>query len=64
MESGRPALFSRLTKPDMEKRTQHFFDKFTATQGRPRTFQIVTILIVVLILVFLATGAIRLLFWH
>lgn len=48
----------------MEKRTQPFFDKFTATQGRPRTFQVVTILIVLLILVFFATGAIRLLFLH
>lgn len=48
----------------MEKRTQPFFDRFTATQGRPRTFRVVTIIIVLLILVFFATGAIRLLFFH
>lgn len=48
----------------MEKRTSPFFDRFTATQGRPRTFQVVTIIIVLLILVFFATGAIRLLFFQ
>ena len=48
----------------MEKRTHSFFDRFTATQGRPRTFQVVTIIIVLLILVLFTTGAIHLLFFH
>ena len=34
----------------MEKRTRPFFDRFTATQDRPLTFQITTIVLVSLIL--------------
>jgi hypothetical protein len=48
----------------MEKRTQTFLDRFTATRGRPRSFQVITIIIVLLILVFATTGIIRLLFYR
>jgi hypothetical protein len=47
----------------MEKRTQPFLDRFTATQGRPRIFQVITIIIVLLILISAASGFIRLLFF-
>jgi hypothetical protein len=45
----------------MEKRTESFLDRFTATRGRPRAFQFVTVLIVLLILFFALAGAVRLL---
>lgn len=40
----------------MEKRTQPFFDRFIATRDRPKTFQVVTIILVLLILLSAATG--------
>lgn len=45
----------------MEKRTQPFLDRFTATQDRPLTFQVITIILVLLFLAFGITGSIRLL---
>lgn len=62
--SGARRLYSRLTNPCMEKRTQPFLDRFTATQGRPRTFQVVTVIIVLFILTLAITGIVRLLFFH
>ena len=34
----------------MEKRTRPFFDRFTATQDRPLSFQVVTMVLVSIIL--------------
>ena len=42
----------------MEKRTQPFLDRFTATQNRPKTFQVFTIILFLLILISAATGII------
>jgi hypothetical protein len=42
----------------MEKRTQPFFDRFTATQDRPKTFQVFTIILFLLIVLSAATGII------
>lgn len=42
----------------MEKRTPPFLDRFTATQDRPKTFQVITIILVLLILLSAATGII------
>jgi hypothetical protein len=46
----------------MEKRTRPFFDRFTATQDRPLTFQVVTIVLVLLILMLAITCFIARLF--
>ena len=40
----------------MEKRTPPFFDRFIATQDRPKTFQVFTIILVLLIVLSAATG--------
>lgn len=44
----------------MEKPTSSFLDRFTATRGRPRTFQVITILLFLLTLAFAITGMVRL----
>lgn len=45
----------------MDKPSQPFFDRFTATQDRPRAFQILTIILVLMFLLVAATGFIHLL---